>query len=166
MQKGKWSHLTPSSFGIWVCLIIGLIAILLWQWRRLELEIETTALIVAAKQMTDSANKMKQYWLVNGQPKSLMINRQRVDFTQSGWPVVFQNVNSASKQVDCYTLASVLMAGKKGIFIDELHVFMASSTVADYRCIYSFNAGKNLDLSIKNGTMSIRANVGHSELNP
>lgn len=166
MQKDRWSHIAFSSFGVWVCLIIALIAILLWQWRRLEPEVESTALIVAAKQMTDSANKLKQYWLVNGQPTFLMIDQQRVDFTENGWPLVFQAEKPASKQVDCYTLASVLIAGKKSIFIDELNVFMASSSVTNYRCIYSFDMGKSLDLSIKSGTMSIRANVGHSELTP
>ncbi|MCG7498529.1 hypothetical protein MHO82_16800 [Vibrio sp. Of7-15] len=166
MQRDRWSHITFSSFGVWICLILALIAILLWQWRRLEPEVESTALIVAAKQMTDSANKLKQYWLVNGQPEFLMIEQQRVDFTANGWPLVLKTVKPAAKQVDCYALASVLMAGKKSIFIDDLNVFMANSSTTNYRCIYSFDVGKSLDLSIKSGTMSIRASVGNRELTP
>lgn len=66
-------------------------------WRQIEDEAIKSAALVATKQMLESVNRLKQEWLLQGQPSNIFYNGRVVAMTETG----LVESHNLSKEFDC-----------------------------------------------------------------
>ena len=100
---------------IWGALVIILLAVVLYQWEIIEPEVEDTALTMTSREILSSANEFKNYWVVNGQPHSMIKDGIDVKFSSLGWPVVLSD-----NDVDCQAWLALLLPNKDKVYADRI----------------------------------------------
>lgn len=135
----------------WVALFVILLAVILFQWGKMEPEVEDTALMMTSREILSSANEFKNYWVVDGQPTHLMKDGIEVTFSRLGWPVVFDD----NGDLDCQQWLHLLLPKKDKIYTDSININDASKNQALYRCEYRAPNGKIISIMLNNGAFKV-----------
>jgi MSHA biogenesis protein MshF len=138
---------------IWGALVIILLAVVLYQWEIIEPEVEDTALTMTSREILSSANEFKNYWVVNGQPHSMIKDGIDVKFSSLGWPVVLSD-----NDVDCQAWLALLLPNKDKVYADRIEIDKNTSKKEQYRCDYRIPNGKVFSVMLSNGVFKV--NVG------
>ena len=137
----------------WGALFIILLAVMFVQWEKMEPEVEDTALMMTSREILSSANEFKNYWIVNGQPSTMVQNGIAVTFSPLGWPIVLDE-----SDVDCQQWLHLLLPKKDKIYADNIGIKNNSTKQGQYRCEYRISNGKVISIMLTNGAFKV--NVG------
>ncbi|MGR6860564.1 type IV pilus, mannose-sensitive hemagglutinin protein MshF [Aliivibrio salmonicida] len=135
----------------WMALFVILLAVILFQWDKMEPEVEDTALMMTSREILSSANEFKNYWVVDGQPTHLTQDGIEVTFSRLGWPVVFDD----NGDLDCQQWLHLLLPKKDKIYVDNIKTNNVSTNQAQYRCEYGVSNGKIISVMLNNGAFKV-----------
>ena len=135
----------------WGALSIILLAVILFQWNKMEPEVEDTALMMTSREILSSANEFKNYWVVDGQPTHLTKDGIEVTFSRLGWPVVFDD----NGELDCQQWLHLLLPKKDKIYTDSIKINNNSTNKTQYRCEYGISNGKMISVMLNNGAFKV-----------
>ncbi|OCH13213.1 MULTISPECIES: type IV pilus, mannose-sensitive hemagglutinin protein MshF [unclassified Aliivibrio] len=138
---------------IWGGLVLIFVAIILYQWQQMEPEVEDAALLMSSREILSSANEFKNYWVVNGQPKSIVKDNVDITFTPLGWPITLKD-----NELDCQKWLYILLPEKQKIYTDFIHVSKKKADMLRFGCKYSMSNGKVISVMLVNGVFKV--NVG------
>ncbi|MER0302465.1 MSHA biogenesis protein MshF [Vibrio vulnificus] len=74
-----------ASLVFWLLLVVTLFAVFAQIWQPVENEASKAASEVSVKRMLERANLYKQEWLLQGKPKRLEMDEQRIPMSAYGW---------------------------------------------------------------------------------
>lgn len=137
----------------WGALFIILLAVMFVQWEKMEPEVEDTALMMTSREILSSANEFKNYWIVNGQPSTMVQDGIAVTFSPLGWPIALDE-----SDVDCQQWLHLLLPKKDKIYADNIGIKNNSTKQGQYRCEYRISNGKVISIMLTNGAFKV--NVG------
>lgn len=103
---------------LWGALVIILLAVIFINWEKIEPEVEDTAIIMTSREILSSANEFKNYWVVNGQPKTMVKDDIEVSFSSLGWPIVLKE----NDEIDCLQWLHLLLPNKDKIYADSIEI--------------------------------------------
>lgn len=136
---------------LWGGLLITLMTTVVIHWEGIEPEVEHTALMLTSREILSSANELKNYWLMNGQPKKLVKEGISVVFTPLGWPVVLNPKN----QIDCRQWLHLLLPNRDKIYLDRIeHVQIKEKKEAD-QCNYRIANDKMVSIELNKGVLKV-----------
>ncbi|MGF1899680.1 type IV pilus, mannose-sensitive hemagglutinin protein MshF [Aliivibrio sifiae] len=135
---------------IWGGLVIVFLAVILYQWDRIEPEVEDTALLMSSREILSSANEFKNYWVVNGQPNVIVKDGIEVTFTKLGWPLTLDD-----KELNCQKWLHLLLPEKQKIYTEAIHVTKKKAKVVQYGCEYGISNGKIVSVMLVNGVFKV-----------
>lgn len=148
--------MVSSSRIMWGTIFVILLATIMWQWNKMEPEVENTALIMTSRDILSSANEYRNYWVVSGEPASIQKEGINVQFSALGWPIVFND-----GKLDCRAWLTLLLPEKKTIYTDSITITHEIKESNYNRCNYGIADGKMISVMLINDIFKV--NVIFSE---
>lgn len=142
----------------WGALVIVLLAVILFQWGKVEPEVEDTALMMSSREILSSANEFKNYWVVNGQPKSMKKDGIEVTFSKLGWPLALDQ-----NELNCDQWLKLLLPKKEKIYADAIILNNDLTKKEQYHCDYGMSNGKMISVTVINGVFKVSVDFLNKE---
>ncbi|MUK30627.1 type IV pilus, mannose-sensitive hemagglutinin protein MshF [Aliivibrio fischeri] len=137
---------------LWGALVIILLAVIFINWEKIEPEVEDTAIIMTSREILSSANEFKNYWVVNGQPKTMVKDDIEVSFSSLGWPIVLKE----NDEIDCLQWLHLLLPNKDKIYADSIEIKKPELAKKEqYRCDYSTANGKVVSVMLVKDALKV-----------
>ncbi len=139
-----------NRLSIWLSVLLGLIAMLLFSFLAIEDEAQNTASNVTGARILEVANRYKQYWHVNGEPERAVFDNNTVTFSEKGWVLPIKD-----GRVDCYYWLSILHPSIS-VFGNSNPTIVQINKNNGVECSYQFGQTQKIYLDIEKGQFSVR----------